>query len=470
MQFLMMTATFYPSEFKKFSFNNLTLKIIRPSDILVIAITMVLGATNISCRMDEPALTILGSDSPPPQVSLVSVQSVSNSQAEILVKATQSMTSKSWEITAQNLGGQTVSLTKGEEQTVGAFTLTILRASGLAANQTYRFVLRFKFNNQDSVTALRYYTHRTNGPTWQRLAHAPLDGGDYTGYPVADKFSNILIGRYAGSNLMQAWYYNPPFDRWQQISASLLKIQPRRGLIQFNLFFHGDLHYFYGLGYAVNEQASSNLFYYHDLWTIIGSYDGIVVPQYEGEDGEVAFFITTDEVTKTDEAYFLTQNGSPATRSINANFPQVPRASLPEAPGTLATFTVNNIGYVVNQRPGQPIHLWAYNPQSDRWQQRADFPGIERNRGAGFAVGGQGYYGLGAAVVDQRGLRDLWRYDPGKDRWQYVTDYPGQGNRYLAVLNAPDQVYIGWGYESQSTATSVIRQVACTDWWAFKPN
>ena len=90
--------------------------------------------------------------------------------------------------------------------------------------------------------------------------------------------------------------------------------------------------------------------------------------------------------TTTDEAYFLTQNGSSAMRSIDAIFTQTVRAPLPEPPGTLATFSIRNIGYVVNQRPGQPVRLWAYDPATDSWIRKADFPGAGRSRGVAFSM------------------------------------------------------------------------------------
>ncbi|MVM35474.1 hypothetical protein GO755_35965 [Spirosoma sp. HMF4905] len=408
-----------------------------------------------------------------PQASLVSIQAVTSSEAELVLKRTQGFPTNAWRLTLRDTTGQSIELTQGDDLNLGSFSLIPLQAKGLINNRTYQAELRFLLNYQDSVTALRTYTHRSSDLNWKRLPHAPLVGGDFTAYPVTDEFNNIVLARYAGADQMQVWQYVSANNGWIQAAqdpgiTKLLKIQPRRGVLQFNLFFKSDRHYFYGLGYAINEQGASRFFYYHDLWCIIAGKDGLVVPTYEGEEGEVAFFIAKDELSDTDQAYFLTQNGTPAMRSINADFPQLACAPLPEAPGTLATFTVNNVGYVVNQSPGQPVHLWAYNPRTDTWQQRANFPGTPRSRGVGFSLQGKGYYGLGAAVSDQAGLRDLWQYDPTTDQWQYATQYPGQGNRYVAVLSTADRVYLGWGYESQRTTTG-IRQVACTDWWTFQP-
>jgi len=402
----------------------------------------------------------------------VSVQATGPATADLLVKVTGKPTAVNWQLSGQTGTAQPLAISAGASLPVGPFDLIPYRVSGLVAGQEARFSLNFQFGTQETITALRRYTHRAvgtaNTPAWTRLAHVPIDMGDLTGYPVnlgqrgASEF--VSITRYVNEQKLEAWTYSRPVDRWliDDFSAST-RLLPRKGLLQFNLYFLGvDRHFFYGMGYFVNELAPNKYSYDRNLFGVFPGGASIVRPSYQGEDGEVAFFTTIDEV------YFLTQNGSSAMRSINANFPQTARAPLPEPPGTLATFTLDELGYVVNQRPGQPVRLWRYNPTTDTWQRRADFPGMARSRGAGFSVGNRGYFGLGTDP-DQQGLRDIWQYDPATDRWQYVTDYPGQGNRYLAVMSANKRAYLGWGYEAQSTTTGAVRQVACTDWWEFIP-
>ncbi|WP_128546645.1 kelch repeat-containing protein [Larkinella soli] len=424
------------------------------------------------------------------QASLVSILAIGPTSAEVIVKSIR-LEAAGWRLTARSPEGSTLPIPSGETTDLKEFRLTTLRLDGLVGGQTYQFRLAFRFAEQDSITAIRSYTHRlSTSPHWTRLAHAAFSGGDYTACPVAvdgicgsnpdNGCGHPGIGAYVGNRVQLLRYAGPQQDRldtriydratdsWPFFAGGENRT-PRQGMIQYNLFhFKGvDRYQFSGLGYITEERAPGKYFYYHDMSVQLPVGGSPVYPLYGGEDGEVAFFMTTDE------AYFLTQNGSPAMRSIHATFTQTVRAPLPEPPGTLATFSIRNIGYVVNQRPGLPTRLWAYDPAIDVWTRRADFPGPSRRRGTAFSLARNGYFGLGL-TPDGQGLRDLWRYDPGTDRWQYVTEYPGQGNQLLAVFSAPDgakpqRAYLGWGYEAQRTGTGVNRIVGCTDWWELTP-
>ena len=419
------------------------------------------------------------------QASLVSVQPTGASTAEVIVKSIRQEPT-AWTLSVDDQVTNGVSLTPGETKTLPDFSLTTLHLSGLTVGQPYQLRLRFQLADQDSLTALRTYRHRLIGsPGWTRLAHASFSGGDYTAYPVAvdglcgpnprNGCGNPSTGAYVGNRLqllrypaptmttMETRIYDRTTDSWP-FSPVMDGRSARHGMVQYNLFFHEvDRYQFSGLGYITDEQAPSKNYYYRGMSAILLNTGSPVFPLYGGEDGEVAFFTTTDE------AYFLTQGGSPALRSIHADFTQTVRSPLPEPPGTLATFSIRNVGYVVNQRPGEPIRLWAYQPQTDSWLQKADFPGPARRRGVGFTLARKGYFGLGVSP-DGQGLRDVWQYDPQSNQWQSIADYPGQGNQLVAVFSAPDgykpeRAYVGWGYESQQLSNGFTRLVGCTDWW-----
>ncbi|GAB3901392.1 hypothetical protein GCM10028803_25980 [Larkinella knui] len=442
-----------------------------------------------SCHSDEAVPVLIQEPDTAAQASLVSVLPTGATSVEVIVKSIR-LDAPGWRITASSADGSPLPMPPGETKDLNLFTLTTFRLNGFVNAQTYQFRLAFKFAGQDSITAVRSYTHRLpTAPRWTRLAHAPIAGGDYTACPVAVDAvcganpdngcghpgtgayvgNRVQLLRYAGplQDRLQIRLYDRATDSWPFYAVGESRI-PRQGVIQYNVFFMGvDRYQFSGLGYITEERAAGKYFYYRDMAVLLPVGGSPLKPLYGGEDGEVAFFTTTDE------AYFLTQNGSPAMRSIHATFTQTVRAPLPEPPGTLATFSIRNIGYVVNQRPGQPIRLWAYDPTTDAWSRRADFPGSARQRGVGFALARSGYFGLGL-TPDGQGLRDLWQYDPATNRWQYITDYPGQGNQLLAVFSAPDgakpeRAYLGWGYEAQRTSLGINRIVGCTDWWELTP-
>lgn len=398
---------------------------------------------------------------------MVSVQPTGAATAEVIIKLTSAIGASDWRLTAQTASGAAVPLQAGATELLDVFSLTQFSLNGLAAGQTYTLRLGFRYNKKDTLTVERTYTHAVFNP-WKRLAHLPFDDGLFTGSIISHKYDSarsgerIRVTRYADAERWQTMQFLRSRNAWYPESPPDATV--RRGLIEYILYYHNvDRHYFYGLGYQTDELIPAKYFYQRDMFAIFPDGASIVFPFYGGEEGEIAYFTTTEW------AFFLTNNGSPAMRGIYAQFEQESRAPLPEKPGVLATFSLGETGYVINQVPGRQSHVFAYDSQRDVWTRRADFPGAQRTRGVGFSVKGNGYFGLGTAT-DQRGLRDLWQYDPATDTWRYVTDYPGQGNRYLVVWSGPNRAYLGWGYESQTVLGAPgYRQVGCTDFWEFVP-
>lgn len=418
----------------------------------------------------EPASVINTQTVLPDQAALVSVQSTGSSTAEVIVKLTTTIRRTDWQLTVLNSAGNGTNptLSEGSIEQLDLFNLTTFKLSNLSAGQTYRLQLGFLYNQKDTITVERIYTHTTYNP-WKRLAHLVFNDGLYTGSVIdrSDDLSGQLVRltRYVDDDQWQSNVYSYRTNQWFTTDAPSLP--PRRGMVEYNVFFQGkDLAYFYGLGYLVNDEIPGKYAYQRDMYAILNGFFTDVIPFYGGQPGELAYFITTEW------AYFLTNNGSPAMRRIYADLDQEERAPLPEAPGVLATFSIGEMGYVVNQAPGQQPHLFAYDSETDVWTRKADFPGKARSRGIGFSVKNKGYYGLGTDA-NQQGLRDLWQYDPATDQWQYHTDYPGQGNTYVVVFspsNKQTRTYIGFGYENQTrTDSPAIRIVGCTDFWEFAP-
>lgn len=434
--------------------------------IIRLIVVSVLAILSGACRSDSVPVPIINTEaSQPPQATVVSVQPTGAATAEVVVKLISSIKPADWQLTAQSATGTVLRLDAGPTQSLSPFSLASFTLNGLTAGQTCRLRLRFLYNQKDTLTQERTYTHVTYNP-WKKLAHLPFNAGLFTGSIrdfSADRLGNIMrVTRYVDADTWHSAYYSYGSNQWFQTNPPGLP--PRRGLVEYTLYFNKtDEAYFYGLGYQTDDLYPGKYQYIRDMYAILNGYGSYVFPAYAGEDGEIAFFTTTEW------AFFLTQNGSPAMRGIYAQFQQETRAPLPEKPGTLVTFSIGETGYVVNQLPGQPPRLFAYNSETDVWTRKADFPGVQRLRGIAFSVKGKGYFGLGTGV-NQQGLRDIWQYDPATDQWQYSTDYPGQGNRYLITFSAANRAFLGWGYESQIMAGSAgTRLLGCTDFWEFRP-
>jgi len=91
-------------------------------------------------------------------------------------------------------------------------------------------------------------------------------------------------------------------------------------------------------------------------------------------------------------------------------------------------FTINGKGYVGGGDPtGQFTTLlndfWEYNPATDIWTKKGDFPGAARDVPFTFVINGIAYVGggFGANMTD---LSDCWQYDSSTDSWTQIVNYP----------------------------------------------
>lgn len=84
-----------------------------------------------------------------------------------------------------------------------------------------------------------------------------------------------------------------------------------------------------------------------------------------------------------------------------------------------------------------------------RWEQKANFRGSGRHRGTGFSIKDKGYIGLGHinSVVNIP-FADIWEYDPASDTWSQKADYPSGGNYGASTFTIGDKAYVGNGVYS----------------------
>ncbi|HVX48886.1 MAG TPA: IPT/TIG domain-containing protein [Chitinophagaceae bacterium] len=127
------------------------------------------------------------------------------------------------------------------------------------------------------------------------------------------------------------------------------------------------------------------------------------------------------------------------------------------------TMVIGNKAYVGIGRIAGYVNstqFWEYNPGSDTWTRKADFPGSARMEAIGFGVNGKGYAGLGLSIDGggtTKALADWWQYDPATDTWTQKKSAPVamQGPSALAAGN---MIYAGAttkvsGWYQYNTAT-----------------
>jgi hypothetical protein len=290
----------------------------------------------------------------------------------------------------------------------------------------------------------------------------PLPGG----YGIGDAFVNDRMRVYlktldAVEPRREEWEFSWVTRQWRQV----VKDQPLRfNPVEFTFYdLRGKPLRVTGLGYFFRPQKEDSFEFLVDFYEVIKRGR---LPNYPGAKQPTRFFGLDQS------AFVLEAGGQNNLWEYNDNTPSNgfrPRAKLPLTGQTeMQTFSIGTTaGYVLIE--GSIRRLYRYEPATDRWTRRADFPGRERIRGIAFSYNGRGYYGTGQGIGQTGGLRDLWEYNPTTDTWRRVTEYPGKGQTDLVAIPLEDGVYIGLGYGVSQTPIGTNAYTAQYDFWRYIP-
>jgi hypothetical protein len=129
-------------------------------------------------------------------------------------------------------------------------------------------------------------------------------------------------------------------------------------------------------------------------------------------------------------------------------------------PGSEATtgFVVQGQGFCL----GVDGRCWAYEPATDRWQPKASLPPSVFFL-TGFAVNGMGYVlgDLEHRAYNENQPLHLWQYDVPLNQWRaFAEPYPGWGAYELQAVPLPGGALIGLGYTNGD--------LNATDLWLFQ--
>ncbi len=95
--------------------------------------------------------------------------------------------------------------------------------------------------------------------------------------------------------------------------------------------------------------------------------------------------------------------------------------------GFSATFELNGKGYFVcgSGANAEMNKVAEYDPATDTWTQKNDFPGEPRDFAFGEAIDGYGYVGMGDFFFAPPFYSDCYKYAPTADTWSPITPIPG---------------------------------------------
>jgi len=149
-----------------------------------------------------------------------------------------------------------------------------------------------------------------------------------------------------------------------------------------------------------------------------------------------------------------------------------------------ACFSIGNIGYVCSgcywdgTSGTQPFvfytDLRAYDPSTNTWTQKADFPATGRNGAFGFEIAGKGYVGMGLhreTNGDNTYYNDLYEYNPLNDVWAQKASLPGSERSYCINFSVEKYIFVGLGVNNVTQYLNDIwRYDSQTDTWAQMSN
>lgn len=121
-------------------------------------------------------------------------------------------------------------------------------------------------------------------------------------------------------------------------------------------------------------------------------------------------------------------------------------------------------GFAINPETNLPC-LLSFDPVTNKWERKADFPGGDRTSFVAFAVGGKGYVGLGnkanAASMADSFEKDFWEYDPLSDKWNKKADFPGNRRSGAYSMAMGGKGYVGGGLD---VSIKIVN-----DFWEYDP-
>jgi hypothetical protein len=91
-----------------------------------------------------------------------------------------------------------------------------------------------------------------------------------------------------------------------------------------------------------------------------------------------------------------------------------------------------------------------YDPVSDSWTQKANFPGGKRAFGTAFSIAGIGYFGMGL-YDSYTPTNDMYQYNPVTNLWTAIPNFPGTSRSAPVSFVINGKAYVGLGGNANST-------------------
>lgn len=131
-------------------------------------------------------------------------------------------------------------------------------------------------------------------------------------------------------------------------------------------------------------------------------------------------------------------------------------------------FTAAGKGYVTTGSNSDLKTLkdtWAYDPATNSWENKADFPGASRYYAVGFAIKNIGYVGTG--YDGGNNMSDFYKYDPASNSWSTANSLKDKRRQAVAFVIG-DSAYVVTGSGAGTSPTRMYVYDAGKDQWNEK--
>lgn len=108
------------------------------------------------------------------------------------------------------------------------------------------------------------------------------------------------------------------------------------------------------------------------------------------------------------------------------------------------SFGIDGVGYVMSSPTEEGVNFASYDPETDSWNPKAEFPGPNAGFSESFVIDGKGYiiFGQESKIGP---MNELWMYDPILDSWEEKTPSSGGFLNLPAIFIANNKAYVGLG-------------------------
>ncbi len=105
--------------------------------------------------------------------------------------------------------------------------------------------------------------------------------------------------------------------------------------------------------------------------------------------------------------------------------------------------------------------LVTFTKAQPQWNQRHNVDTVHRYDGTGFAIGNNGYIGIGGAYGNT--LSDFWKYNRSNDSWTKINDFPGDGKLGTISFVIGGKAYVGTGSLGVTVFSGLSNELWCYD-------